>query len=156
MRLSIPGVLTAGGLILAVITSGCGGGESAGSTLTGTVTLDGVPVESGTVQFQPLGEGSTAYALIEDGEYTAFMSRSLSGINPGNYRAAVLAYLVEPGAMDEQGKMFPNGKAAVPRRYLGYDTSGLQVDIAPGEDVVFDIEMSGPVEDLDAEGVGYQ
>jgi hypothetical protein len=37
--------------------------------VSGTVTLDGKPLPSGTVEFQPLSDGQARVAYIEDGEF---------------------------------------------------------------------------------------
>jgi hypothetical protein len=58
--------------VLAVfLAAGCGGRAGKG-TVTGRVTLDGNPVEKGTIQFFPVdGKGQTAHALIQGGNFTA-------------------------------------------------------------------------------------
>ena len=59
-------------LCLCCLTS-CGPGNSVVTTsVTGQVTLDGVPLESGLIQFIPTdGRGAVAAAEIRQGTYTA-------------------------------------------------------------------------------------
>ena len=58
-----------GAIIGLIVFSGCGGEPKA--TVSGTVTLDGVPIENGTISFYPTGKaGQTAGAGIEKGMYT--------------------------------------------------------------------------------------
>jgi hypothetical protein len=53
-----------------LLAAGCG--RAGKGTVTGRVTLDGNPVEKGTVQFFPLdGKGQTAHAPIRGGMFTA-------------------------------------------------------------------------------------
>lgn len=55
-------------LFAAATVAGCGGNGM--STVAGTVTVDGKPLEQGAISFVPAdGEGPTAGATIEDGKY---------------------------------------------------------------------------------------
>ena len=59
------------GLLVAamVLLAGCGGDGRV--QVTGSVTLDGEPLETGTIAFRPAdGQGPTAGALITAGRYT--------------------------------------------------------------------------------------
>jgi hypothetical protein len=61
-------------LIFAVCVTGCGEVASGPKTATvsGTVTLDGEPLESGSISFAPVdGIGPSAGEKITDGTYTA-------------------------------------------------------------------------------------
>jgi hypothetical protein len=61
--------------------------------VSGTVTLDGVPVTNGVVTFTPRGVGASAYAAINaDGRYTAQTGASV-GLAPGDYVVTVAANL---------------------------------------------------------------
>ena len=61
-------------LILAPILvggMGCSGSSMTG-TVNGTVTLDGHPLQEGTVRFVPVdGKSPTAFAPVADGKFTA-------------------------------------------------------------------------------------
>lgn len=58
-------------LLLAVVL-GCGGGISRKTgDVTGTVNVDGLPLENGVINFTPLDGGPTQGAPIKDGKYTA-------------------------------------------------------------------------------------
>lgn len=78
---------------------GCGFGS--GLTLKGTVAVDGVPVEKGTISFTPVatGAGEAVAAEIKDGKYVA------RNIPPGKTR-------VEFHAQRETGKMITSTDAA--------------------------------------------
>lgn len=52
-----------------LFASGCGGGETK-TKVSGTVTLDGVPIENGSISFYPTGAtGQNASSGIEKGKY---------------------------------------------------------------------------------------
>jgi hypothetical protein len=52
-----------------IFATGCGDGEPK-AEVSGTVTLDGVPIENGSIQFYPTGKtGQTAGGGIEKGIY---------------------------------------------------------------------------------------
>lgn len=66
-RVRLAGAL-AGVLALFGLAGGCGGPPKA--HVTGTVTLDGKPIENGAIMFSPTnGQGQTAGGGIQDGKY---------------------------------------------------------------------------------------
>jgi hypothetical protein len=91
----------------------------------GTVTLDGNPLESGVVRFQPsVGQVATG-EIGPGGEFTLSTHAQGDGVLAGTYRVTVVAYdpsAAEPGAEH----------LIVPVRYTRSGTSGLQVTIFPG------------------------
>ena len=55
-----------------VVAACLGCGQTTESTVQGSVTIDGVPVETGMIRFlRPAGRGPTAGAAIEAGRYRA-------------------------------------------------------------------------------------
>jgi hypothetical protein len=57
-------------ILAALMTPGCS--EPTTGVVTGTVTVDGVPAESGSIAFFPVdGKSSTSGAEIVDGQYSA-------------------------------------------------------------------------------------
>jgi hypothetical protein len=66
---------------------GCGG-STGGSTVNGTVTMDGEPIEKGYISFYPENEQGTGISVggqITKGKY------SVSGITAGNNRVSITA-----------------------------------------------------------------
>jgi hypothetical protein len=62
------GCALAGVLALLGLTAGCGGQPKA--KVSGTVTLDGQPIENGTIMFYPKsGKGQSAGGAITNGKY---------------------------------------------------------------------------------------
>jgi hypothetical protein len=67
--------------LMSLVLAGCGGG---GIKLSGKVTLDGQPLESGSVTFSPEdGQGQPVGGGIEEGEFTVV------GLTPGKKRVKV-------------------------------------------------------------------
>lgn len=63
-------------LVGVAMGSGCGGGQVAQSTISGKVTLDGQPVEAGTITFLPAaGDAPSGGGEIKGGTYTASIPR---------------------------------------------------------------------------------
>ncbi len=72
--------------VAACLAAGCGGGLV---SVTGTVTLDGKPVDEGSVSFQPAdGNGPSGGAPVKDGRFEV-----TPGLKPGEYKVSVRAGL---------------------------------------------------------------
>lgn len=77
-------------LVLAGLT-GCSGGESLPdlATVTGTVSLDGNPLPSANVLFQPQ-QGTTAFAMTdENGKFELMYNQDVTGATPGSYTVKI-------------------------------------------------------------------
>jgi hypothetical protein len=123
---------TVGGLILAMaatlITVGCGDGPE--STVSGLVTLDGKPLDRGSVSFIPTATGSGATATIRaDGTFEA-RTGSSAGLQPGDYMVTVQARA--DGVANSVGAPPMPGKLLTPKKYSSTNTSGLRATISPG------------------------
>jgi hypothetical protein len=58
------------------LSSGCGGSQGAKCTISGKVTVDGQPVEAGTISFEPAaGDAPSGGGEIKAGSYTAVVPR---------------------------------------------------------------------------------
>ena len=68
--------------------AGCGDGRLG---VSGSVTVNGQPMESGTINFRPTGDtkGNSAGAGIVDGKYEV---RSEKGLKPGKYKVTIQGY----------------------------------------------------------------
>lgn len=77
--------------VASLTAAGCSSSGPERATVTGTVTLDGAPIESGSIAFIPEGSttGPTAGATIEDGQY-----KTLKGWGPvlGTHRVEIVAH----------------------------------------------------------------
>ena len=129
--ISLPVVLT---LLLSSL-SGCGGKPA---KVSGTVSVDGVPLNQGTVSYVPAGGGLRAVAQIEsDGSYKVRTNREM-GLEIGEYKVAVSSReVIKP----EGGGLPMPGKYLAPQRYGRIETSDLQYTVEKGSNVI-DIELS--------------
>jgi len=115
-----------GGLALcAALAAGCDGSGLA--DVSGTVTVDGAPVEEGSITFVPAdGQGQTAGGPIKDGKYSVRAS-------PGRMKVSISA----PKAIGKK-KLYntpnsPEGtiwKEGLPARYN--EQTELTLDVKPG------------------------
>ena len=135
-------------LILVVpLVAGCGGGSSddgftgARGQVSGTITLDGQPLQEGCqVLFMAEKGGYTATGVVGgDGRYTLVYTGG-KGLPVGDYNVQVSAPVVvdssgadttvDPAKMAEQmelkpGAQEPEDTGPVPSKYRSADTSGL-------------------------------
>src|SRR5437879_5571611 len=81
-------------LISVSVWTGCGGSTGGRYAITGTVNLDGAPLEKGSIGFQPLENGRTSSgAIISGGKFSIPADK---GLPVGKYRVEVHA--AAPGA----------------------------------------------------------
>ncbi len=119
-------------LALMLVCVGCG---STTGTVQGVVTIDGknVALEAntrGTVIFQPAGgQGTTATGLLDAKGHFDLATGGMSQIRPGRYLVAISIVRLLPATEGaERG-----GERITPARYASTIDSGLQADVAPGE-----------------------
>lgn len=77
-------------LLVCLALAGCGGAQSIGrKAVTGTVSMDGKPMDYGSINFQPI-EGNSkqigAGAVVENGAYSIPADQ---GLTPGKYRVVI-------------------------------------------------------------------
>lgn len=85
-RLSCLTLISIGFLIASI--SGCGPDNPLGrKALSGTVTLDGSPLQKGSIEFQPLDGGVQSGDLISEGKYSI---PAHQGATPGKYRVVII------------------------------------------------------------------
>jgi hypothetical protein len=128
--------------LLVIACSGCG---PTTSTVSGRVTMDGKPLAitddaRGTVVFHPAGgQGATATGLLDrTGNFFLSVGAS-SNIVPGRYQVAVSVVELVPAA--DGGE--PRGQRVTPAKYSSAIDSGLQADVALGENrFTFDLSSA--------------
>lgn len=113
---SLRGILLVAGIGAAML-SGCGGADIDRVGVSGTVTLDGQPLENGSILFLPKGEGPSAGTQIENGRFAIAPS---DGPSPGNYRVEIRSFR-GTGQMipddDLPGQMVERRDQIIPARY---------------------------------------
>lgn len=103
-------------LLVAALNAGCGGSDPLGRrAVSGTVTLDGVPVKQGRIDFQPLQQGGVpSGATISDGKYAIPEEK---GLPVGKYRVTINA--ADTGAVGGLGSDgLPGDVAPVPKELI--------------------------------------
>jgi hypothetical protein len=108
--------------------------------LSGSVTLNGQPLKSGSIQFESLQGQPKAFSsggMISDGR---FAIPGASGLPPGKYRAMINAAstpFMKPGPPGSQPLM--DTKELVPASYN--TDSKLIVEVKPSGDNTFNIQI---------------
>ena len=127
--------------VLVIHCSGCGEAVSQSGTalpVTGTVTLDGKPIEGASLTFIPLtadqgqgGVGSTDAA----GKYEVTHFRTGKGLEPGEYRVAVSKLVMHDGSPIPAGTSSAadlNTKNAIPPQFSDPNSTTLKATVASG------------------------
>jgi len=107
-----------------VIVAGCR--RALDASIEGVVTLDGVPLTTGTVTFHPLGGGVPAYGVISsNGEYSISTGAN-KGLVAGKYVVTVVATTPPTSSLEF-------GKLLVPERYGSLQQTPIRVTVVPGK-----------------------
>ncbi|MEJ7636561.1 MAG: hypothetical protein WKF75_00865 [Singulisphaera sp.] len=128
--------------VVIVALGGCDGGDGLPrQAIAGTVTLDGKPLDYGSILFTTLGDGSTMSggSLIADGRYAIARDQ---GLVPGSYRVAI--YAPDVGSKSSTSELptqlgkLPTDR--IPPRYNMETTLTAQVEKGGANDFVFDLK----------------
>ncbi len=130
------GLAVLAGFILGA--GGCGP-RSNRRQISGTVTLDGQPVDRGNIEFAPISaeQPSASGAMVIAGKYTI---PPRSGLAPGKYTVRI--YWPVPLPADQS----PNAPRVVPRERVPakYNVrSELTVEVRPGQPNTFNFDLRG-------------
>lgn len=106
-------------LLALVGLSGCSGGGA--SSLSGAVTVKGVPVTAGVIGFRKEGAPMAGGPIGADGSYSVTLP-------PGEYKVRIDAPAPLPPGWKE-GQPLPNLPRLVPESYANFDTSGLTATV---------------------------
>lgn len=130
-----------GGLCLVLPLAGCGKSVETG-TLSGKVTFKGKPLEFGSVMVQPQQGGPVARGTIgPDGTYSMTIDgKPGAPIGVNNVRVTCFAGQ-RPGANSGGGEASV-GDSLIPERYTRFSSSGLEVEVKPGENSPYDIPLT--------------
>ena len=137
-------VALVGGILAAVITSGCGGSGRPGAQIRGTVTLDGEPIPDGSIAFLPMDvvQAKSTTGQIAEGKYEVTQQSEVLGTHRVEIRAARPTGRMLPS--------FPPSKEPaeeleqyIPKIYN--QNSTLTIDVQPGaNEANFDLTSQGP------------
>jgi hypothetical protein len=133
-------------VLLALTLAGCGdpGDNLPRQPVSGNVTLDGKPVERGTISFQPTSELPTAAAVaINGGQYSIARAQ---GLVPGTYQVKISSTpqpapeaVSADGSPPPPGKPTPPPKDLIPAKYNSSST--LSSEVKEGASNTFDFSL---------------
>lgn len=117
---------------------GCGNSDFA--AVTGVVTLNGTPLDGGSILFSPETSGPLAFGTIaSDGTYEMQSAGGVKGLRPGKYIATVTHRSGRPSPGMTLAQIQALEK--VPIRYTTPETSDLHTEALPGENKI-DLELT--------------
>ena len=129
MSVSFPGCKWMS-VLLVLASIGCGFGDSEGKLgVSGTILVDGQPLEAGTISFAPeQGQGGPASAMFSNGQYKI---EAKKGLMPGKYVVKIFANATETGDQSPEEVMTgsANGDRRTPQQTIPaeYNTHSTQV-----------------------------
>jgi hypothetical protein len=106
-------------LAISAIVTGCGPAVDPGyQPVSGTVTLDGVPLMDAVVAFQPTGEGSSGTGRTdENGTYILFYASQRPGAKVGENRVVISKETSGSSGDDEFAVVTEEEGELLPARY---------------------------------------
>ncbi len=163
--LRLIGTMVVGLAVLGIL--GCGGGAKRLDTVlvSGTVTLDGAPVEGARVVFAPTSGGGVAASGTTDasGRYKLTTRDPNDGALPGSYAVMIskteaekspATEAIKPGMSDEEamkasmeahlksGEAEPKFTEKLPAKYKAPATSGFKAEVTKGGKSEFNFELT--------------
>jgi len=120
-------------MLLAAL-AGCGGGGLDLVPVSGTLRLDGRPVEDAAVMFSPVDGRPVASGTTDAQGTFRLTTTNKPGALVGEHRVTVTKQRVT--GITEEGVVAPGGMHVewlIPERYSRADTSGLRVTVSPKE-----------------------
>lgn len=134
-------------LLICLILTGCGGGPTDTPPLAkvkGTVTLDGKPLTSGSVQLTPDKNRGTKGRMAlgninEDGSFELMTIRAGDGAQVGYHLVAIECY--ESSDFDPNQPVNQSPKSLIPKRYTDPKTSQLTAEVKAGEENTLKFEL---------------
>ncbi len=125
---------------------GCGSGDGLPrQPISGTVALDGRPLDGGRIEFQPVGPGVATGAAIEQGSYRVARE---AGPTPGRYRVNISSPVETGGPSEPEGSApgrgQPGATERIPARYNASSTLTVEVKANSTDPIDFTLDSSSP------------
>jgi hypothetical protein len=135
-------IVLVGLVLLSATWIGCGPSDNR-EAVSGTVTLDGKPLDQGTIEFVPTAEGVLSGGVISSGKFDVPANK---GLTPGSYTVRVYSAdppsgtpaAPDPGAPGAGG--YPMAKDRIPPKYNSESTR--TVEITPRGENRFSFEIT--------------
>ena len=108
-------------------------------TVTGTVTFDGKPLETGNISFGG-SQGAAGTSAISNGKFSLNETGDEEGVLPGKYDVLISSWIEERGSVLPDGSFSP-GKTRIPLIYLDPKKSALTAEVKSGEKNQFTFEL---------------
>jgi hypothetical protein len=118
---------------------GCGPSDPR-EAVSGTVTLDGKPLDQGTIEFVPTAQGVLSGGVISGGKFDVPADR---GLPPGTYTVRIYSADPPSGATaspDPGGGGYPMAKDRIPPKYNS--ESNVTAEVTAGGENHFTFEVT--------------
>ncbi len=134
--------LVLAGLAAPVVLSGCGSSGLRMVSVAGQVTLNGKPLEEGTIDFQdPHGNAPNAQALIRQGAYNC-------QVLPGRKKVVIQGFKVvgkeRASRADPDSPLVDRKEQFLPPKYSSPTSTELTADIGPSGNRSLNFELKIP------------
>ena len=112
--------------------------------VTGTVRLNGRPLEFGVITFQPPAGQPAQGDIQSDGTFALSTYKVNDGAVVGKHKVRIACYETQrPGTVKGPGEQ-SLGKLLIPEKYTFFDQSGFTADVSADRNEPFVFEMVGP------------
>lgn len=129
-------------LLVIAAMAGCDRGPER-APVEGIVLFEGKPLQAGTVMFQPVGGQPSQARIRSDGTFTMETFGYGPGAVVGRCRVAVTCFESDVAGREKEGDdEVALGRSLVPERYAQYATSGIEVEVQPGQNDLVRIELT--------------
>lgn len=102
--------------------------------VSGRVTLDGQPLDTGNVAFVPVHDGPASTGSIDSSGYYRLNTGTAQGVVPGEYRVAVVA--TKPPPPPDPRKPPQPPELLTPSKYARAETSDLRFVVKAGSQTI--------------------
>jgi len=123
---------------------GCGSDGLGTAPVSGTVTLDGNPIEGAGVMFSPIKPGPIAMGTTDVAGHFVLATGKFTGAMLGEHRITISKSLVLNSSQQEgplAGRQITTLKPLLPKRYLRPETSGFQ-KLVESKDNQFELQLT--------------
>jgi hypothetical protein len=129
------------GLSIAGFASGCGNDSVGRHSISGSVKVDGVPLASGNISFQPLeGQPTAGGAVVSAGKYAVPQG---GGLVEGKYRVMINAPVPGSGGQVAKGEL-PGEPPSAPQELIPADwnvVSSHSIEVKKQGPFVFEFDV---------------